>query len=209
MIIDLEKLPQVCNQNCRSEYYIQKVLERTVNFISSETYKNMMQALADELMVSTKYALYSGKAYEDGYVQIGDIFSESSGHEREHAEMLMKFINGGSLPDTLNNLKEAYSGENNEWTRKYSQFADMADKEGFDEIAELFRNIAVVEKHHDYRFRNLADNIENDNVFCRDKDSLWVCLNCGFLYEGMCAPEDRCPLCGEHRGYYKLNCEDY
>lgn len=180
-----------------------------MNFISSDTYKNMMQALAGELMGSTKYALYAGKAYDDGYVQIGDIFSETSGNEREHAEVLMKLINGGSLPDTLNNLKESYMGENGEWTNTYMGFADTAEREGFSDIAELFRNIASVERHHDYRFRNLADNIENENVLCRDENSLWVCLNCGFLYEGMCAPDDVCPLCGVHRGYYKLNCEDY
>ncbi len=180
-----------------------------MNFISSETYKNMMQALAGEMMASTKYDLYSGKAYEDGYVQIGDVFAETSGHEREHAGILMRLLNEGSIPDTLNNLKESYSGENNEWLRMYSQFADTAEKEGFHDIAEMFRNIAVAEKHHDYRFRSLADNIENENVLCRGENSLWVCLKCGFLYEGMCAPEDGCPLCKGNRGYYKLNCEDY
>lgn len=179
-----------------------------MDFISSETYKNIMQALSGELMASTKYALYAGKAYEDNYVQIGDIFAETSGNEREHAEIFMKLINNGSLPDTLDNLKSASSGENGEWSRIYTGFAKTAEKEGFNEIAELFRMIASVEMHHDYRFRNLAENIENDTVFCREEESLWVCLNCGYLYQGKCAPQI-CPLCKENQGFFKLNCEDY
>lgn len=179
-----------------------------MDFIASETYKNIMQALSGELMASSKYAIYSGKAYEDGYVQIGDILAETSGNEKEHAEIFMKLIKGGSIPDTLDNLKDAYSGESNEWGHTYMQFADTAEKEGFNDIADIFRETASVERHHDYRFRTLADNIENGTVFCRDEEVFWVCLNCGFLYKGNCAP-DVCPLCGKSQGFYKLNCEDY
>ncbi|MBQ9885355.1 MAG: rubrerythrin family protein [Lachnospiraceae bacterium] len=180
-----------------------------MDFISSETYKNIMQALAGELMTCAKYALYADKAYEDGYIQIGDVFAETSGNEKEHARILMRIMDEGEMSDTLDNLKEAFSGESNEWNNSYAGFAETARKEGFDNIAQMFENMAQVEKHHDFRFRSLADNIENGNTFCRNEDALWVCLNCGFLYQGACAGDDECPLCGESKGYYKLNCEDY
>lgn len=177
-------------------------------FTESETYKNLQAAFEGETQASTRYAIFSEKAREDGYEQIGDIFEETSGNEREHAVIWMKLLNGGEIPPTLQNLKEAYSGENYEWTNMYIGFAEKAYEEGFPEIARLFEGVAGVERHHDARYRKLAQNIMNDTVFCKKSNVLWICLNCGNLFYGECAPSV-CPVCGYPQGYYQLNCENY
>lgn len=166
-----------------------------------------MKAFQGETTASTKYRIYADKAREDGYENIGRIFDETSHNEKEHAERVMKFIYNG-VPDTLTNLKDASSGENNEWTEMYIQFANTAREEGFEQIAELFQDIAEVERHHDFRFQNLAEDIQNDQVFCKKEKIVWICMNCGYIYYGECTPE-RCPLCGYPQAYFKPNCEDY
>lgn len=178
------------------------------NFMGSNTYKNLKAAFDGETKASTKYAIFGIKAKEEGFEQIGNIFEESSGNEREHAEIWLKILNGGEIPSTLENLKEAYTGEYYEWTTMYEDFAKEAIREGYQEIARLFEGVANIEKHHDARFRKLAHNIINDEVFCKRGKFLWVCLVCGNLYYGECAP-DPCPICGYPQGYYQLNCENY
>lgn len=179
-----------------------------MDFKSSETYKNVMKAIDGEKKASTSYRIYADKAREDGYENIGAIFDETSHNEKEHSERLLKFVYGGELPDTLDNLKIAMSGENNEWTTMYQEFAKKAKEEGFHEVAEVFLNIAEVEKHHDYRFSNLASDIENNQVFCKEQKIVWICMNCGYVYYGECAPE-MCPLCGYPQAYFRPNCEAY
>ncbi|HWT27284.1 MAG TPA: rubrerythrin family protein [Mobilitalea sp.] len=178
------------------------------NFMESNTYKNLTAAFKGETSASGKYALYGIYAREDGFEQIGNIFDETSRNEREHAEIWFKILHGGEVPSTLENLKDAYSGENYEWTTMYMDYATEADREGYPEIARLFEGIAAIERHHDARFRKLAHNIMYDQVFCKKENSLWVCLNCGNLYYGECAP-DPCPVCDYPQGYYQLNCENY
>jgi rubrerythrin len=178
------------------------------SFRDSNTYKNLQDAFKGETSASGKYAMYGKKALEDGYIQISNIFNDSSGNEREHAEIWMKLLHGGEVPSTLDNLKEASSGEYHEWTSMYPGYAEEAMREGYPEIAALFQGVAAIERHHDARFRKLAQNIMNDKVFCKDSKVLWVCLNCGNLYYGDCAP-DVCPVCGYPQGYYEVNCENY
>lgn len=178
------------------------------NFKESNTYKNLQAAFSGETSASGKYAIFGMKAKEDGYEQIGNIFMETSGNEREHAEIWYKILHGGEVPPTLDNLQEAYSGEYHEWTKMYTDYAKEAREEGYPEIARLFEGVAGIERHHDGRFRKLAQNIMDDKVFCKDSKVVWVCLNCGNLYYGECAPEI-CPVCSYPQGYYQLNCENY
>jgi len=178
------------------------------NFEKSNTYKNLQAAFTGETSASGKYAIFGRKAKEEGYEQIGNIFEETSGNEREHAEIWLKLMEGGEVPTTLDNLKTAYGGENYEWTSMYVKYAEEAEREGFHQIACLFEGVANIERHHDARFRKLAQNIMNDQVFCKKVNTLWVCLNCGNLYYGECAPEV-CPVCCYPQGYYQLNCENY
>jgi len=178
------------------------------NFRESNTYQNLQEAFKGEGTASTKYAIYGMKAKEDGYEQIGNIFEETSRNEREHCEIWLKLLHGGEVPSTLDNLKDSYGGEYYEWTTMYMDYAREAVQEGYPEIARLFEGVAAIERHHDARIRKLAQNIMNDKVFCKDNNVLWVCLNCGNIFYGECAP-DPCPVCGYSQGYYQLNCENY
>ena len=179
-----------------------------MNFERSETYKNLKKAFQGETSASGKYAIYARKAWEDGYQQIGNIFEESSGNEREHAEIWLKAMNGAEVPSTLENLKDAVSGESYEWHTMYRDFAETARQEGFFDISDLFEGVRAIENHHDARFEKLIKNIEQGTVFCKNREVVWVCLNCGNLIWDTCAPEV-CPVCGYPRGYYQVNCENY
>lgn len=183
-------------------------MENKKDFTSSNTFKNLQAAYEAEAMACTKYLIYGGKAREEGYVQIGNIFEETSMNEWKHAELWLKLMKGGKLPSTLDNLKDSYSGENYDWTNRYIDFAQEARREGYEEIAELFEGVAGVERHHDSRFRKLASNIINDTVYSKKNNVLWTCTNCGNLFYGGSAPEP-CPVCGCSRDYYQLNQDNY
>lgn len=178
------------------------------HFENSRTYANLKKAFQGETGASGKYALYGEKAREDDYQQIADIFEQTSRNERAHAEIWLKAMNGGEMPSTLENLKDAASGENYEWTTMYREFAETARQEGYFDIAELFEGVRRIENSHDARFERLARNIEIGSVFCKPREVLWVCLNCGNLIFDNCAPEI-CPVCGYPRGYYQIECENY
>ena len=178
------------------------------DFVSSNTFKNLQAAYEAEIKASMKYHIYGKKAKEDGYMQIGTIFDETSMNEREHAEIWLKLMKGGKLPTTLDNLKDSYSSENYEWTNMYIEFAQEARKEGYEEIAELFEGVASVERHHDSRFRKLASNIMSDSVYNKKTNVLWICISCGNLFYGVSAPEP-CPVCGCSQEYYELNKDNY
>lgn len=179
-----------------------------MDFKNSETFKNLQKAYEAELAVSTRYRIYAQRAKQDGYQQIGEIFNETAGNEQEHAKIWLRLLHNKELPDTLTNLTDSVKGEHFEWTQMYQGFAEIAQKEGYDDIAGLFRGVASIEKHHDYRFSALAENIEEDTVFCKCKNSFWICMNCGYVYCGECAPSP-CPVCKHPQGFYELGCENY
>lgn len=179
-----------------------------MDFRDSQTFQNLLKALDAEKIASTTYNIYGLIAKNQGYIQIGEIFFETASNEREHATIWLRALNGGVLPDTLTNLQEAARIENYEWTTMYKEYAKVASEEGFQDIANLFEGVALIEKHHDYRFSRLASNVENKKVFCKDKESVWICINCGNVYWGDCAPVI-CPICDYPQGYYKINCENY
>lgn len=179
-----------------------------MNFKDSVTYQNLRKSYEGELMASTKYRIYGERARKENYQQIANIFDETSGNEQAHAKIWFRLLHEGEMPDTLENLLDSCKGERDEWTRMYREFAATAEKEGFQDIARLFREVAEIERHHDYRYEQLADNIKEGRVFCKDCEVLWICLNCGHLHYGTCAPE-KCPVCGYPQGYAQLNCENY
>lgn len=179
------------------------------NFASSQTYQNLQNAYNRELIVSTKYQIYGDRARRDGYQQIGNIFDETSGNEKQHAEIWLKFIiQSDQLPPTLTNLQDAAAAENYEGTDLYLQYAQVAREEGYTDIANMFEGIAVIERHHYFRFNSLANNIQNNQVFCKPNNTVWICLVCGNLVWDECAPEV-CPICGFPQSFYELNCENY
>ena len=173
----------------------------------SKTEQNLITAFAGESQARNKYSYYASKAKKDGYQQIADLFELTAANEKAHARIWFKLLNGADK-DTLENLKDAASGENFEWTDMYAQMEKEAREEGFDYIADLFKGVAAIEKEHEERFKKLAENIENGAVFSKDGDHVWICRNCGHIHVGKDAPEV-CPVCAHPKAYFELRAENY
>lgn len=178
-----------------------------MDFEGSRTQANLMAAFAGESQARTKYTFYANNARKEGYVQISNIFAETADNEKEHAKLWFKYLRGG-MPDTLGALEDAAGGEHYEWDEMYREFAQVAREEGFNEIAAAFDLVASVEKEHETRYRVLIDNIRNDLVFKRGEDTLWICLNCGYVMKGAQPPEI-CPTCKHPRAYFAIKPENY
>ena len=174
----------------------------------SKTEQNLMTAFAGESQARNKYTYYASKAKKDGYEQIAAIFEETANNEKEHAKMWFKELPGGSVPSTIENLKDAAEGENYEWTDMYAGFAQTAKEEGFDHIAYLFEEVAKIEKEHEERYLKLLENVENGLVFSRDGEKIWKCRNCGHIVIGKDAPE-MCPVCAHPQSYFEIKAENY
>jgi rubrerythrin len=186
---------------------------------ASETEKNLLTAFAGESQARNKYTYFASKAKKEGYVQISAIFEETANQEKEHAKRLFKCLEGGeaqvlaSFPagvigTTVENLKAAAAGEHYETTEMYPSFAEVADKEGFSEIAAVFRSIAVAEKRHEDRYVALADNIVSGSVFKREQPTRWICRNCGYVHEGLEAPKI-CAACSHPQAHFELEAVNY
>ena len=178
-----------------------------MNLKGSKTEANLQTAFAGESQACVKYQYYASKAKKDGYVQIADIFEETSRNEKEHAKLWFKLLHDG-VPATTVNLADAADGENYEWTDMYEGFARVAREEGFDTIAALFDGVGKVEKEHEARYRKLLANIEGGLVFSRDADQIWQCGNCGHIVIGKKAPEV-CPVCAHPQAYFQIKPENY
>ena len=174
----------------------------------SKTEQNLMTAFAGESQARNKYTYFASKAKKEGYEQIAAIFLETADNEKEHAKMWFKELHGGKVPDTLTNLKDAASGENYEWTEMYKEFAETAKEEGFDRIAKLFEEVGKIEKHHEERYMKLVGNINDDLVFKRGEETVWICRNCGYVYVGENAPA-ACPVCAHPQSFMELKAENY
>ena len=179
-----------------------------IDFENSQTKKNLEAAFAGESQATNKYAYYASRAKKDGFVQISQIFAETSGNEREHAKMWFKYLHDGAVPETLTNLKDAAAGENEEWTCMYPEFAKVADEEGFKEIAAKFRLVANIEKAHEERYLKLVERVEKGEVFEREGVKVWKCLNCGHLHVGPKAPKV-CPACKHPQSYFEEQVINY
>ena len=174
----------------------------------SKTEKNLLAAFAGESQAHTKYLYYASKAKKDGYVQIGNLFEETAKNEKEHAKIWFKLLHGGQVPGTVENLNDAAAGENSEWTEMYPEFAKTAQEEGFDSIAKLFSMVADIEKEHEERYRALLANMEQQQVFARPQQQIWICRNCGHIYVGTDAPKV-CPVCAHPQSYFEIKAENY
>lgn len=174
----------------------------------TKTEKNLQEAFAGESMARNKYTYFASRAKKDGYVQIAEIFEETAANEKEHAKLWYKFLCGGSVGDTVQNLTDAAEGENFEWTDMYDRMAREAREEGFTEIAEKFERVAAVEREHEKRYRRLLENVKEGLVFSREGDMVWQCSNCGHIVIGQKAPEI-CPTCDHPQSYFRLRAENY
>lgn len=178
----------------------------------TQTEKNLLTAFSGESQARNRYTFWASKAQKDGFVFVRDIFLETANQEKEHAERLWKFLEGGEveisgafpagiIADTAANLKEAAAGEHFEWEQMYPSFADVAAKEGFDEIAAVMRNIAIAEKYHEKRYLELRQRILDNTMFHNPTKTVWRCLNCGCIVEGTDAP-DLCPACAHPKAFF-------
>jgi len=170
-------------------------------YAGTETEKNLQTAFAGESQARNKYTYFASVAKKEGFEQISEIFSKTADNEKEHAKMWFKEL--GELGKTAENLKQAADGENYEWTDMYEGFAVTAEKEGFPELAEKFRKVAAIEKHHEERYRKLLQNVETAAVFEKSEVKVWECRNCGHIVVGTKAP-DICPTCNHPQAYFQV-----
>lgn len=185
----------------------------------TQTEKNLLKSFAGESQARNRYTFFASVARKEGYEQIANFFTETAGNEKEHAEIFFKYLKGGPVEitatypagvigKTIDNLKAAADGEKEEWSELYAEFEKTARKEGFEDIAVSFKEIAEVEEFHEKRYRKLAANIEKGEVFKKKKVVKWHCTNCGYIHEGTEAP-DECPACKHAKAYYELLAENY
>ncbi len=174
----------------------------------SQTEKNLQEAFAGESMARNKYDFYAKQAKKDGYEQIAAIFAETASNEKAHAKIWFKYLNGGDIPHTIENLADAAAGEHFENAEMYVRMAKTAREEGFTEIAKKFEMVGAIEKEHEERYLKLLKNIKEDIVFSRGEEKVWVCRECGRIHVGKSAPEV-CPVCGHPQAYFELKPENY
>ena len=185
----------------------------------TRTEVNLLTSFAGESQARMRYTFFASTAKKEGFVQIANLFLETADHEKEHAKRMFKFLEGGTVEikasypagvigKTLDNLKAAAEGENEEWTRLYPAFAGIAREEGFADIATMYEKIAIGEKYHEQRYRALAANIESGLVFKRPATVKWRCLNCGYIHEEPAAPK-LCPACLHPVDYFELLAAPY
>ncbi len=179
----------------------------------TQTEKNLLQSFAGESQARNRYTFFASIAKKEGYEQIAGVFLETAEQEKEHAKRFFKFLEGGMteitatfpagvLGTTAENLRAAAEGENEEWSELYPAFAEVAAKEGFPQIAAVFRAIATVEAEHETRYRKLLERVEADGVFKRDEEIKWQCRNCGYVHTGKEAPE-MCPSCAHPKAFFE------
>ena len=190
-----------------------------INLKGTKTEKNLLVSFAGESQARNRYTYFASVAKKSGFEQIAAIFLETADNEKEHAKRFFKFLKGGDveiiasypagvIEDTVANLEASAAGENLEWAKIYKEAEEIARKEGFGEIASVFKEIAEVEKQHEIRYRKLLKNLKEGNVFKKDKEVRWKCRNCGYIHEGKEAPKE-CPACAHPQSFYELFCENY
>lgn len=183
------------------------------------TEQNLLKSFSGESQARNRYTFFASKARKEGFEQIAGVFAETADQEKEHAERFFKYLEGGmveitaSFPagvisNTMDNLREAAAGENEEWSDLYPHFADVADAEGFPEIANTWRQVAKVEYEHERRYLTLLERVTSGTNFKREEPITWQCRNCGFVIEGTEAP-DLCPACQHAKAYFEPKKENY
>lgn len=191
-----------------------------LKIIGSQTEKNLLKAFAGESQAKNRYTFFAKQAKKEGFEQISALFLETALNEEQHAKEFFKFLTSGNaleitasypagrIGTTLENLKAAAAGENEEWTELYPEFARIAKEEGFDKVSRKFSSISKVEKEHEERYLKLAKNVENDEVFEKPEVTRWKCRKCGFVHEGKSAPKE-CPACSHSKDYFEKKESNY
>lgn len=197
----LEECPR-----CKQKGVFVEMKEKKNPYEGTQTEKNLLAAFSGESQARNKYTYFASVAKKEGYEQISALFLKTAENEKEHAKLWLKELKG--IGNTEENLLEAAEGENYEWTDMYEGFAKTAEEEGFKELAEKFRGVAAIEKHHEERYRALLKNVKYKEVFEKSEVKIWECRNCGHIVVGKKAP-DICPVCAHPQSYFELNAENY
>ncbi len=185
----------------------------------TRTEKNLLASFAGESQARGRYTYFASVAKKEGYEQIAGVFLETAEQEKEHAKKFFKYLEGGMveitasypagiISTTMENLRAAAEGENEEWTVLYPEAAEIAREEGFPAIAATFEMIAKVEAEHEARYRKLLERVESGKFFEREEEILWQCRNCGYVHKGKKAPEN-CPACQHPQSYFEPKKENY
>ncbi|MFH1182015.1 MAG: rubrerythrin family protein [Candidatus Woesearchaeota archaeon] len=185
----------------------------------TQTEKNLLKAFAGEAQARNRYTYFASVARKEGYEQIAGIYEETAENEKEHAKIFFKYLEGGDVEitaaypagkigTTAENLLAAADGERMEWGTLYPNFAAAARLEGFTDIATSFTEIAEVEQHHEFRYRKLLENVQNQTVFKKPAVVKWKCRNCGYIHEGPEAPLS-CPACKHPQAFYELLADNF
>ena len=175
-------------------------------YAGTQTEKNLMEAFSGESQARNKYTFFASVAKKQGFEQIAALFLKTAENEKEHAKMWFKELSG--IGNTAENLAAAADGENYEWTDMYESFAKTAEEEGFPQLAEKFRLVGAIEKHHEERYRALLRNVEMAQVFAKSEVKVWECRNCGHIVVGTNAPQV-CPTCNHPQSYFEVHAENY
>jgi len=201
------------------QFNLKKEEQSMASLKGTKTEQNLLKSFAGESQARNRYTYSASQAKKEGYEQISCIFSDTADNEKEHAKRFFKFLEGGVVEitaaypagmtgSTAENLAAAADGEYEEWSELYPEFANVADEEGFPEIAKVWREIAQAETGHETRYRKLLANIKEGKVFKKDAPVKWRCRNCGYITEGVEAP-DKCPACDHEQAYQELLAENY
>ncbi len=185
----------------------------------SKTEQNLLKAFAGESQARNRYTYFASAARKEGFEQISAIFLETADNEKEHAKVFFKHLEGrdveitatypaGKIGTTAENLLAAANGEKMEWGTLYPEFEGIARQEGFNEIADSFKEIAEVEQQHEKRYLKLLENVKNGLVFKKPAVVRWKCRNCGYVHEGREAPRE-CPACKHPQSFYEVMAENY
>ncbi|CUH92191.1 rubrerythrin family protein [Herbinix luporum] len=174
-----------------------------MEFQQSRTYANLQNAYEMELMQSTLYSIYGDIARQEGYRQIGNIYDIFQRNNKEHAIIWLRRLNEGSLPTTADTLSTSANVENYKGNQLYREYANIASEEGYNDIANLFNGIANIDLNHGLQLETQYSDVVRGEVFCKPQAQLWICMQCGNIMNGLCAPEI-CPVCGFPQGYYRL-----
>ena len=201
-----DSAPEQCPK-CKQCGVFEPVEEQPASpYAGTQTEKNLRAAFSGESEARNKYTYFASVAKKEGYEQISALFLKTAENEKEHAKLWFKELKG--IGTTAENLKAAAEGENYEWTDMYEGFAKTAEEEGFPELAEKFRGVAAIEKHHEERYRALLSNVEMQQVFEKSEVKIWECRNCGHIVVGTKAPEV-CPVCAHPQSYFEITAENY
>ena len=196
----------VCKQGADKFVKLQEAAPAKNPYAGTKTEKNLWDAFAGESQARNKYTYFASVAKKAGYEQIAALFLQTAENEKEHAKLWFKAL--GELGDTAENLLHAAEGEAYEWTDMYDRMAREAEEEGFHALAEQFRGVAAIEKHHEERYRALLKNVETKAVFEKAGMVTWECRNCGHLVISTVAP-DVCPVCKHPQAFFEVRKENY